>query len=85
MESVTGSENVTINNIQFLKETGLGAAAGNIYDWTGYSTVKNNACISMVFVLHSANAGVYPTPPPDFDKAAESAVFTTIMNSFNFQ
>ncbi len=84
MESVTSSENVTINNIQFLKETGQGAAAGNVFDWTGYSTTKNNACISMVFVLHSANPGVYTTPPPNFDKAAESAVFTTIMSSFNW-
>jgi hypothetical protein len=84
MESVTSSENVTINNIQYLKETGVGAAAGNVYDWTGYSTTKNNACISMVFILHSANPGVYTTPPPNFDKAAESAVFTTIMSSFNW-
>jgi len=84
MESVSGSENVTINNIQYLKETGMGAAAGNVYDWTGYSTIKNNACISMLFVLHSANPGVYTTPPPNFDKAAESAVFTTIMSSFNW-
>jgi len=84
MESVTSSENVTINSIAFLKETGVGAAAGNVYDWTGYSTTKNNACISMVFVLHSANPGVYTTPPPNFDKAAESAVFTTIMSSFNW-
>jgi hypothetical protein len=85
MESVASSETVTINNVQYLKETGVGAAAGNVYDWTGYSTTKNNACISMVFVLHSANPGVYTTPPPDFDKAAESAVFTTVMSSFSLQ
>ena len=84
MESVTSSETVVINNIQFLKETGQGLAAGNVYDWTGYSTTKNNACISLVFVLHSANPGVYTTPPPNYDKAAESAVFTTIMSSFNW-
>lgn len=84
MESVASSENVTINDIQYLKETGVGAAAGNVYDWTGYSTTRNNACISMVFVLHSANPGVYTTPPPNFDKSAESAVFTTIMSSFGF-
>jgi hypothetical protein len=84
MENVATSENVTINSIQFLKETGVGAAAGNVYDWTGYSATKNNACISMVFVLHSANPGVYTTPPPNFDKAAESAVFTTVMSSFNW-
>lgn len=84
MENVTGSENATLNNIQFLKETGQGVAAGNIYDWVGYSAAKNNACISMVFILHSANPGVYTTPPPNFDKAAESAVFTTIMSSFSW-
>ncbi|MFT3891559.1 MAG: hypothetical protein QM730_08005 [Anaerolineales bacterium] len=85
MESVASSETVTINNVQYLKETGVGAAAGNVYDWTGYSTTKGNACISMVFILHSANPGVYTTPPPDFDKAAESAVFTTVMSNFSLQ
>jgi hypothetical protein len=79
------SENVTINGIQFLKETGSEGAAGNIYDWTGYSTTKGTACISLTFVLHSTNPGVYPTPPPLFDKAAESAVFSSIMATYASQ
>lgn len=78
------SVNETINNIQFLKETGSGAAAGNRYDWTAYSTMRNNGCISLTFILHSANPGNYATPPPVFDSAGESAVITTIMNTFNW-
>lgn len=78
------SSNVTINGIQFLKETQSEGAAGNLYDWTAFSTTKGNACISLTFVLHSINPGVYPTPPPVFNKAAESAVFDTIMSTFAY-
>lgn len=77
------NENVTINNIQFTKQTGQGIALGNIYDWVAYSTLRNNACISLTFILHSTNPAAQPTPPPLFDKNAESAVFTTVMNSYN--
>jgi len=76
------SENVTINSIDFLKETGTGVATGNIYDWLAYSTTKDNACISMTFVLHSGALENYATPPTPFDRAAESAVFDTIMTTF---
>jgi hypothetical protein len=76
------SENVTINGTPFLKETGSEGAAGNIYDWVGYSAYKGTDCISLNFILHSNNPGVFPTPPPVFDKAAESAIFDTIMSTF---
>ena len=79
------SENVTINGIPFLKETGAEGATGNYYDWIGYSTQKGTDCISLTFVLHSTNPGVYPTPPPLFDATAESAVFGTIMSTFATQ
>jgi hypothetical protein len=61
-------------------QIGGDAGAGHHHEWVGYSTLKNNACISMDFVLHSLN-GSYP-PPPDFDKVAESAVFLQIMQTF---
>src|SRR4030095_14286934 len=70
----TATENLTINNFQFVKTTGQGVAAGNRYDWTSYATTSNNACISLAFILHSANPGNYSTPPPEFDPAQESAV-----------
>ena len=81
----TTSGNVTINGRTFLKETGTGVATGNTYDWTAYSLTNNNACISLTFVLHSADLGNYTTPPAEFDKTAESAVFDTIMNTFTLQ
>ena len=80
----TSSSNVTINGVQFLKEEGSEGAAGSFWDWVSYSTVKNNACINLAFVLKSVNPGNLPTPPPIFDKVAESAIFNQIINSFAF-
>jgi hypothetical protein len=80
-QQATGQD-VTINGIPFLKETGSEGAAGQMYDWVAYSSDKGGDCISMTFVLHSTNAGNFPTPPPLFDAAAESAVFSTIMSTF---
>ncbi len=76
------SEDVTINSTDFLKETGTGVATGNIYDWVAYSTTKDNACISMTFVLHSTDLGSYTTPPSPFDRTAESKVFDMIISTF---
>jgi hypothetical protein len=80
----TSSQNVTINGIQFLKEIASGAAAGNIYDVVAYSTQSGTTCVSMTFVLHSVNPNTMPTPPPAYNKAAESAVFDQIMNTFDW-
>ncbi len=79
---VQKSEMVVINGITFLKETGGDAGAGNIYQWVAYSTPKDKACVSLQFVLHSLNAGNFPTPPPVFDYAAETAVFDQIVSTF---
>ena len=79
----SSTENVTINSIPFVKTTGQGAAAGNRYDWTVYATTSSNACISLTFILHSANPGNYPTPPPVFDMATESAVINSIMSTYS--
>jgi hypothetical protein len=76
------SENVTINSLPFLKETGSEGAAGQTYDWIAYSNDKGGDCISLTFVLHSSNSGNFPTPPPLFDAAAESAAFANIMSTF---
>jgi len=76
------SETVIINGISFLKETGQDGTAGHINKWTAYSTSRGNACVSLDFVLRAANPGVFPTPPPLFDEAAESAVFGQIVSTF---
>ncbi|MCC7188897.1 MAG: hypothetical protein IT312_09160 [Anaerolineales bacterium] len=80
----TASSDVTINGVPFLKEEGSEGAAGSFYDWVSYSTVKNNACINLAFIFKSVNPGNLPTPPPIFDKVAESVAFDQIINSFAF-
>jgi hypothetical protein len=74
----------TVNGVDFLRETGIDIGAGNIHDWTSYSTLRQATCITLTFVLHSANAGVYSTEPAPFDRAAESAIFDEILNTFRF-
>ena len=75
----SGSSNVTVNGISFLVENGTDAALGNVYEWRSYSAVRNNACVSMNFVLYSANNG-----SPAFDKTAEAVAFDTLMSTFGW-
>lgn len=76
------TETVVFNGIPFFKQIGGDAGVGHLHEWVGYSTLKNNACISMDFVLHSLAAGNFDPPVPEFDKVAESAVFTQMMSTF---
>ena len=78
-----GSQDVTINNIQFNRKHGQWDGASNHYDWVAFSTISNNACISLAFVLHSVNPGVYSPPAPVFNKAAEMAVIDTTMATYS--
>lgn len=73
-----GSFNTTLNGTSFLVENGTDSALGNFYEWKAYSTLRNNACISLNFVLHSANTGA-----PAFDKAAESNAFDALISTFS--
>ncbi len=75
---------VSFNGISFIKESGSDAGVGNLWQWTAYSTLKGTTCISLGFVLHSMNPGNFQTPPPVFDKNAESAVFEQIMSTFTW-
>ena len=83
MDNLVSTENVTINSIPFLKQKGEGAAAGNRYDTTAYSTTYNNACISLAFVLRSINPDMYSTRPPVFDMAKESEVIGATMSTYS--
>lgn len=78
------TETVVFNGISFFKQVGGDAGVGHRREWVGYSTLKNNACISMDFVLHSLDPGASSTPPPVFDRAAESAVFAQMMGTFGW-
>ena len=73
---------VTINGINFLKQTGAEGAAGSLYQWVAYSTLRDGVCVSLNVILHSHNPGNFATPPPVFDFAAESAVFDQMVGTF---
>lgn len=81
---VNSSETVTINGLTFLKEIGGDAAAGNLYQFIAYSTLKDNVCVSLSFVLHSLNPGNFQTPPPVFDYVAETAVFEQMVATYTW-
>jgi hypothetical protein len=78
------SELVVINGLTFLKQTGEDRGVGHIHQWIGYSTANGGTCVSLDFILHSTNPDNYPTPPPVFDMAAESAVFEQIVRTFSW-
>ena len=78
------SETVVINGITFLKETGQDGTAGHINKWTAYSTSRDNACVSLDFVLRSVNPGVFTTPVPLYDEAAETGVFGQIVATYTW-
>lgn len=78
------SEPVEIAGLSFLRQSGVGAAAGNRYDWLAYSTERNGRCVSLGFVLHSFDPELVPTPPPTYDRDAEAAVFDEIVKSFRW-
>lgn len=78
------AENLEINGLNFVKQSGSDAGAGNYYNWTAYSTARGNRCVSFGFVLHSTNRYNYPTPPPEFNMDAETAVFGQTMDTFRW-
>ena len=75
---------VVINGLSFLKETGQDATAGHTNKWVAYSTSRDNVCVSLDFILRAADPGNFATPPPRYDEAAESLVFSQIVSTFTW-
>ena len=78
------SENVTLNGNFFLKQTGQDGSAGHIHKWVAYSTGRENACVSLDFVLSAANPGAFATPPPLYNEALETAVYGQIASTYQW-
>ena len=77
-------DQLTVGELTFLEQTVGGVATGNIYEGTAYSAQHGAACASLTFMLHSTDPGSYVNPPAVFDRAAETAVFTTILSTFRW-
>jgi hypothetical protein len=83
LPSPRSSETVTLNDISFLKQTGVMIYAGRTYKWTAYSTARERACVSLGFIMHSTDPSMFTTPPPIlYDEAVESAVFAQIAGTY---
>jgi hypothetical protein len=78
------TETRDINGISFTIQSGADAGAGNYYEWTTYSTTREDMCVNLSFILHSTNRLNYPTPPPEFDREAESAIFEEMVSTFTW-
>jgi len=78
---------VTFNGITFKKEEGGGGGAGNFQEWVAYSVedTSGSTCVSLTFKLNYSSTGVTDPPLPEFDEAAETAVFDTIMSTFTWK
>jgi hypothetical protein len=74
----------TIAGLDFLVQKASDGAAGNLYEWIGFSTQRADVCASLTGVLHSTNPAMYATPPVLFNKAAETAVFDQIAATFRW-
>ncbi len=77
-------QEVVINGIPLEKVSGGDAGAGNFYEFDAYTVTRGSSCVSLTFVLHSTNRLNYPTPPPQFDKHAEAAVYDEILSTFHW-
>jgi hypothetical protein len=78
------TETRTINGLEFLVQSSYEGTPGNRNNWTGYSTERDGICVSLTGNLRSASQALFPTPPAEFDMAAESAVFEQIVATFRW-
>lgn len=78
----TGTQ--TINDIYWVIEESSEGAMGSFYQWKSYSAFNGSDCVSLTFVLHSHNIGMYEDPPDEFDLEEESEVFGLIMATFTW-
>ncbi len=78
---------VTFNEITFKKETGGDGGAGNFQKYVAYSVkdTSESTCVSLTFILSYSAAGNFDPPRPEFNEAAELAVFDTMMSTFTWK
>jgi hypothetical protein len=75
------TETTEISGTEFGIQGAGEGAAGSFYNWVGYSTARDDLCVSLTFVLHSVNPMNYTPPLPEFDSALEVAVFEEIVST----
>ena len=82
--SMLGEGSREFNGTMFSFYDGSDAGAGNRWNWITYTTIAGTMCTDLSFTLHSVNPMNYTPPIPEYDQAAESAVFDEIMETFTW-
>jgi len=88
MFRIAETENVNINGINYVKESGSDGGMSQLWESiryvTGYPNYSGSVCVSFTFTLHSTNRDVLEPPPALYNKEEESKVFDEIMESVKF-
>ncbi len=75
-----------INGQTYTKLTYKEAAAGNLYETTGYYTIRDGDCYAIEYTIHSTNIANYPVSSgiKEFDKSKIVGVLEKVVKSFVF-
>ena len=72
----------TINGLTYVKGFSADPGAGNLYTMATYRTVHENACIEVVFFVHSTNIANYdPGTITEYDDAALTQKFVDVLKT----
>lgn len=81
---ISQTQNISLNGLNFVKVEGTERGAGQIYQYTAYSTAKGNACLTLMFILRSGQPGFYDPPRPVFDTLLETAIISQVLGTFSW-
>ena len=78
--------NVTINGVTYQKVISGDAGAGNLYNTTSYSTVRNSQCYVIEYTIHSVQLGNFDPSQgvTAFDPSKITGPFEQMVQSFKF-
>jgi hypothetical protein len=79
------SENRNLGVTDFTFENGSEGAMGSTYETFSYSTWNGQACANLSFVLRASNPDMFESPPPLYDREAETVIFNQIASTFVWQ
>jgi hypothetical protein len=82
--SMLGEGSREFNGTMFTFYEGGDAGAGNYWNWITYTTPAGVMCTDITFTLHAVNAMNYTPPIPEYDQAAETAVFEEILGTITW-
>jgi hypothetical protein len=83
--SIVASSMVHLNGLPFKRIIREEFEVGSQVDVEAYSTMRRDLCVRLEFILQSVNPeSLHSSPPPAFDPATETVVFSQMLSTFRF-